>query len=62
MPFEFFRVQWMNDRGCAEENFVSDLSGDFGVSLAALAGAIFFLTSLFIDSIHSISVQLKTVA
>ena len=28
----------------------------------ALAGVIFFLTSLFIDSIHSISVQLKTVA
>jgi len=36
--------------------------GDFGVSVARVRGVIFFLTSLFIDSIHSISVQLKTVA
>ena len=52
----------MIDRGCAEENSSLTSSGDFGVSVARARGRIFFLTSLFIDSIHSISVQLKTVA
>jgi hypothetical protein len=37
----------MNDRRCAEENFVSDLSGDFGVSVARARGRDFFLDITF---------------
>jgi len=48
----------------AAQKKISSLTspGDFRVSVARVGGVIFFLTSLFIDSIHSISVQLKTVA
>jgi hypothetical protein len=37
----------MNDRGCAEENFVFDLSGDFGVSVARARRRDFFLDITF---------------
>jgi hypothetical protein len=40
-------MQWMNDRSYAEENFVSDLSGDFGVSVARARGHDFFLDITF---------------
>ena len=42
-----FRVQGMNDRRRAEENFVSDLSGDFGVPVARARGRDFFLDITF---------------
>jgi hypothetical protein len=37
----------MNDRRCAEENFVSDLSDDFGVAVARARGRDFFLDITF---------------
>jgi hypothetical protein len=37
----------MNDRRCAEENFVCNRSGDFGVAVARARGRDFFLDITF---------------
>lgn len=47
VPFRIFRAQWVNERPCAEENFASDVSGDFGVPVARARGRDFFLDITF---------------